>query len=121
MQQHKVVWFAIFFSTILYAAIAYTTTGRPAGSFEESLRDPIVLALYAAALGGFVVATIVPARVPERSRTIVALALFESCAVFGLVAAFIGNDYRLYFAPWALALIGFLRSWPGGEVSAPSS
>ncbi len=121
MRQHKVVWFAIFFSTVIYAVVAFTIAGNPQGSFEDSLRNPIVLFAYVAALGAFFAAMIVPRFAPPRSRMIVALAVAESSAVLGLVAAFVGEDYRLYFAPWALAVIGFLRVWPGGDVSAPSS
>ena len=55
---------------------------------------------------------------PARTRMIMSLAIFESCAIFGLVSTFLLQDWRLYLAPWALAVIGFLRSWPSDDGSS---
>jgi hypothetical protein len=32
--------------------------------------------------------------------------------IFGLVAAFLTKDWRLYLFPWALAIVGFIRELP---------
>ncbi|HEV8659368.1 MAG TPA: hypothetical protein VGS96_12165, partial [Thermoanaerobaculia bacterium] len=78
----------------------------------------LVLVLYAMALAGFVAGTtysIIARAQPQRVRMIVSLALYEACAIFGLIAAFIISDWRLYLAPWALAVVGFLRVFPSFE------
>jgi hypothetical protein len=49
---------------------------------------------------------------------ITALAVFEACAIFGLLAAFMMKDWRLCLAPWALALLGFIREFPRGEIGS---
>lgn len=123
MNQPKLIWFAIAFSTVVYAIIAYTTNPTPAGSFDAAVRNPVILILYLAALSSFAAATIIPKllqRAPAQTRMILGLAIYESCAIFGLVAAFLGHDWRLYLGPWALALIGFMRVFPGNEVTAPA-
>jgi F0F1-type ATP synthase membrane subunit c/vacuolar-type H+-ATPase subunit K len=125
MQQAKILWFAIAFSTVIYAVVAYTIAGQPQQSFEQSVRNPITLVMYLAAISAFAAGLVVPRllqRAPAQTRTIMGLAIFETCAIFALVAAFISHDWRLYLPGWALALIGFMRLWPGSEeVSAPGS
>jgi hypothetical protein len=124
MQQNRIVWFAIAFSTVIYAVLSYVLAPVPKQSYDAAVKNPLVLVLYFAALSSFVAGNIVPSLVkgaPARTRMILALAIFESCAIFGFVASFLLQDWRLYLAPWALAAIGFLRVWPSGEVSAPVS
>jgi hypothetical protein len=112
-----VIWFAIVFSTVLYLLIAVIRSG-PLGDFETVARQPFVLGLYGAALAAFLVGWLVVRQIvsgPPQKTMVAALAVFESCAIFGLVAAFHTGDWRTYLGPWALALIGFLREWPGRE------
>ncbi|HEY3051941.1 MAG TPA: hypothetical protein VGK04_00980 [Thermoanaerobaculia bacterium] len=119
MRPEQTIWIAIVFSTVIYAFIAYIAPPiRSHGSFESSVRAPLVLVLYAMALAGFVAGTtysIIARAQPQRVRMIVSLALYEACAIFGLIAAFIISDWRLYLAPWALAVVGFLRVFPSFE------
>jgi hypothetical protein len=126
MSLSKLIWIAIAFSTVIYAVIVLTIAGQPERPFDEAVKDPTVMTLYAIALAEFIMAGIAPrffANAPARTRMVVGLALYEACAIFGLVAAFLRHDWRLYLGPWALAIIGFLRLWPGDEVtsSAPAS
>jgi hypothetical protein len=117
MNPRTVIWFAIVFSTVLYLLIAVIRSG-PLGDFEAVTRQPVVLGLYGAALAAFLAGWLVVRQIvsgPPRMTMVAALAVFESCAIFGLVAAFLTSDWRTYLGPWALALIGFLREWPGRE------
>jgi hypothetical protein len=61
---------------------------------------------------GFVVPGYI--RVP-RTKMIAALALFEACAIYGLVAAFFARDWRLFLPTWIVGLIGMLRVYPSGD------
>lgn len=120
MEQRRIIWFAIAFSTVIYAVIAYTQSPNPEGTFDESLKDPFVYVLYALALVTFVAALIIPGllrRVPAQTRLILALALFEACAVYGFMASFLKHDWRLYLAPWAIAVIGFVKVFPASSTS----
>lgn len=120
MQQQKLIWFAIFFSTVIYAGMSYMIGSKPPQSFDQSVRDPITLIMYLAALSAFAAGFVVPRllqRAPAQTRMIMSLAIFEACAIFGLVATFITRDWRVYLPAWALALIGFMRAWPSTEVS----
>ena len=122
-QQNRILWFAIAFSTVLYAVVAYGTSPSPRQPYDEAVKNPLVLVMYFAAFSAFVAGNVVPAvlkHAPARTRMILALAIFESCAIFGLVSTFLMEDWRLYLAPWALAVIGFLRVWPSDEVSEPA-
>lgn len=124
MQQQKIIWFAIAFSTVLYAIIAYTLNGNPQQPFEQSVRNPITLVMYLAAISAFVAGLIVPKllqRAPAQTRMIMSLAIFEACAIFGFIASFLAQDWRLYLPAWALAVMGFARVWPSEELSAPGS
>jgi hypothetical protein len=120
MQQQKLIWLAIFFSTIVYAGMAYMIGSAPPQPFEQSVRDPVTLIMYLAALSAFAAGFFVPRllqRAPAQTRAIMSLAIFEACAIFGLVATFITRDWRVYLPAWALAVIGFLRAWPSSDVS----
>lgn len=117
MQKRKVLWFGIAFSTVAYLVLAYVLYPNPEGGVREKVEQPLVLALYVLAAVMFVVASVLPQRLPGKGQSamVLAMALYESCAVFGLVAAFLKADWRLYLAPWALALIGFMRVFPNDE------
>jgi hypothetical protein len=117
LRARRIVWFALAFSTLIYAFLAYTM-GQPQRPFEESARQQITIVCYVMALVMFFLAPVVTARMPLQIRMVVGLALSESCAIFGLVAAFIAHDWRIYVPAWIVALIGFTRYWPGEDETA---
>lgn len=122
MSQQKIIWTAIVFSTFFYVVIAYSFGPNPTATFTESVSDTLTLAMYAAAFASFMAAMVIPAlavRSPARTKMIMALALFEACSVFGLLAAFLRHDWRLIVAPWIASLVGFMREWPGNDVQSP--
>lgn len=120
LQVRRVLWFAIAFSTVIYAGIIYFITHQQVqGSYEDSLKHPFVLPLYALGLVTFLITMFVMGRFKlgnAQAGMIVRMALYEAIAVFGLVAAFVTHDWRVYLAPWALALMGFVREWPSSDV-----
>lgn len=108
------IWLAIVFSTVIYFVIALQLANAP-GDFEQLAQGTYVPVLYAMALlsfvfGWFLVRRLVKSN--EQTRLIVALAVFETCAIFGLLGAVLTQDWRVYLFPWALALIGFVRELP---------
>lgn len=122
MKVEKLIWFAIVFSTVLYAAIVYTMAPNPEGTFGEAVkRNQLTLILYLVAFAEFVAAGVLPKlmRAPARTKLVVALAMYEACAIFGLVAAMIDRDWRLYIPAWILALIGMWRVYPSDDVTVP--
>jgi hypothetical protein len=122
MQQQRIIWSAIAFSTILYAIIVYTAVPAPSAPFDESMQKPATLALYAAAFAAFVAGLVLPSLLtqsPSQQKLVLTMAIFESCAVFGLLAAFLAQDWRLYIPAWIAALAGFIRAWPGQDVRPP--
>lgn len=109
------IWFAIVMSTFIYAVIVYALSRdwpRP-GALEASLQKTVVLVLYVLAIADFVMAHVLSRMMSNhRARYVSKLALFASCAIYGLLAAFLTQDWRLYIPAWALALIGFAQSYP---------
>lgn len=114
MRQDKLIWFAIVFSTFIYAVIIYTLYPRPEGPFEAAVKQPIALSLYGIAVLTFFAALMAPGflRGPARLKMIVSLALFEACAIYGLLAAFLTRDWRLFVPTWIVALLGMWRAYP---------
>ena len=118
LRQRRVIWFALLTSTIIYFAMIFMITrDRIHPSFDDALRSsPLILPLYVMALVIFLGAMfgLRAFRFGGNAQLamVVKLALFEASAIFGLMAAFIAHDWRLFLAPWALALMGFLREWP---------
>jgi hypothetical protein len=114
------IWVALVVATCIYGVIDWIVV-RPqirVNGFEQEIRSPLVLVLYAAAVVSFFGAlTIAPAR--RREKFIARMALCESVAIFGLVAAFVTNDWRLFIPTWALALIGFLQTMPPSAEYTP--
>ena len=119
MQVRVIIWFAMLFSTFIYGVITFLLGNPPRiASFDESMRDQLVFILYGLGALSFVIATVMYQLYrnrPPQLRMIVALAIYESVAIYGVMASFIRHDYRLYLAPWALALIGFIRVFPTAE------
>jgi len=125
MREQKVTWFAMVASTFTYAVIVWMLAPNTQGTFSEAVqRHQLTLILYGVALMTFVLANVVPKtalrNAPPRTRMVVTMAMYEACALYGLVAAFLGQDWRLYIPTWALALIGMLRAYPSSEAPAPA-
>ncbi|HYC61913.1 MAG TPA: hypothetical protein VEK79_20350 [Thermoanaerobaculia bacterium] len=121
MRHERIIWGAIVFSTVIYFILVYTMAPNPVRPFEEAVRSNTTLTPYLLALAMFVAAMLVPKRLvsaPPRMRMIVALSLFEACAIFGLMAAFLQQDWRLFIPPWILAVIGFVSVWPREDVTS---
>ena len=115
MSRQRIIWFGIVMSTVIYLVLAVQMAPESGGDFDASASRSPAPILYALALGIFIVAWFVAPRFVRSGadvKMIVCLALFEACAIFGLLAAFLVRDWRLYLAPWALALIGFMREFP---------
>ena len=115
MQISKILWFTIAASTVIYLVVAYTIVPVPVQPFVESVLSIVTLGLYAAAFAAFVAALVIPnllTRTRGMRKMIVALALFEFCALCGFIAAFLGQDWRLYLPAWIVSLIGFVREFP---------
>jgi F0F1-type ATP synthase membrane subunit c/vacuolar-type H+-ATPase subunit K len=122
MNQQRIIWLAIVFSTFVYVFLAYTFGPNPSATFTEAVSDTMTLAMYAAAFATFMAALVMPGMLvqsPPRLKMIIALALFEACTIFGLVAAVLHHDWRLIVPPWIASLVGFMREWPSSEVQSP--
>jgi integral membrane sensor domain MASE1 len=106
----QIIYVAILMSTLIYAVVAWATTRAvtPGRSLGDELRDPITIALYSAAAGMFLAATIVRARKVLMVRWV----MLDAACICGLIAAMMHGDWRLYIAPWVLALIGFVSLYP---------
>jgi hypothetical protein len=124
MKVDKMIWLGIVMSTFIYAGIVYTMFPNPEGAFEDGVKKQITLILYGVALATFVAALVVPnaihARSAARLKMVVALALFESCAIYGLLAAFLARDWRLFVPTWIVGLIGMWRVYPS-DSSEPAT
>lgn len=110
LRVQRIIWFALLLSTVIYAVIAYLFGGEPHRPFDRTA----VVAVYVAAIVDFAIATFFPlaSTQPPQTQLIVRLALYEACAVMGLMIAFVFHDFRLYVGLWALALIGFASRFP---------
>ena len=117
MDTRRILWFAITMSTVVYAGVLFAIAGTPQRAFDESVKQPLTLAMYGAVLAMFVagLAFTAVSKAPARTTMIVALGIFESCALLGFVAAILGSDWRLYIPAWIVALAGFVRQFPGED------
>jgi hypothetical protein len=106
----QIIYVGILMSTLIYAVVAWATTRAvtPGRSLGDELREPITIALHSVAAGMFVAAMIVRAR----KMLIVRWVMLEAACICGLVAAMMHGDWRLYIAPWILALLGFASLYP---------
>jgi glucan phosphoethanolaminetransferase (alkaline phosphatase superfamily) len=117
MNQSRVLWSAIAFSTVIYMVIVYTMFPTPPRPFEESVKVTMTLILYLAAFAEFVMGLVLPSvrKSPPRQKMIVSMSMFVSCAICGLLAAFFQQDWRLYLPTWILAIAGFIHAFPKDE------
>jgi hypothetical protein len=106
----QITYVAILVSTLIYAVVAWATTHLivPGKSFGDELRDPLTIALYSVAAGTFLAVMIIRAR----KMLVVRWAMLEAGCICGLINAMMHGDWRLYIAPWALALVGFIGLYP---------
>jgi len=121
-----VIWFALTVSVTLYGVIAYVMAPAGEQPFDAAFSNPIILALHIAGIGMFVMSFVLSSMLMKRSSNvrgamIVRWAMIESAAVFGLLAAFIGNDVRLFIPLGALAIAGMLMAYPRSEDSPLTS
>src|SRR3954452_13574862 len=116
----RLIWVALATATCIYGVIDYVVIGPLVHlqTIEQELRTPVVLALYAIAtltfLGAFGLAA-----TRRRPIFIARLALFESVAIYGLIASFVTNDWRLFLPTWALAMLGFVQTLPPSAEYTP--
>jgi hypothetical protein len=106
----QIIYVAIVMSTLTYAVVAWTTTRAiaPGRSLSDELRDPVTIAMYSAAAGMFIAAMVVRARKVLMVRWV----MLDAACICGVIAAMMHGDWRLYIAPWALALVGFISLYP---------
>lgn len=107
----KIIKYAFVVATLLYAVVAISAVGKPDWSRPLLPDQPNAPLLYGILLtlalvdwvGGFVVGSLAEApaalrNLPSRSwpqtRLVIAAALLESGAIFGLVLAFLFKDSR---------------------------
>jgi hypothetical protein len=123
MNQQKIIWGALVFSTFIYVGIAYSLAPEPELPFTESVTQTMALTAYGVAFAAFIAAMVIPGLLvsaPPRLKMIVAMAMFESCVIMGLIAAMLLKDWRLIVPTWIASLIGFMREFPSDEVNAPA-
>jgi len=106
----QIIYIAILMSTLIYAAVVWVTTRAitPGKVLTDELRNPITIAVYSAAAGMLLAATIVR----SRKVLLVRWVMLEAACICGVIAAMIHGDWRLYIAPWVLALFGFITLYP---------
>ena len=115
MMQQRLIWFALVFSTFLYGVLAYATERNyRLQPIELMLRRPFVIAAYVIGIALFFLA------LRMSQRFVAQLALLDAVAIMGLLAAMLLRDWRIYLPAWGLALIGFVRVYPGEDAARSS-
>ena len=110
----RTLWYAIFFTTLVYAALAFIVAHRhstPAMSLASP--NDIAVIVVAALLFtiSFGVGPVLKVRDVARGY-FVTLALLETVCLVGLVGAFRTGDWRVFVAPWCLSMIGMIYAYP---------
>lgn len=128
-----IIWFAIVSSLLIYAFVGWFTlrTPRPGSErpWQESLQQPVVLALYIAGVAMFFASLAIPKVIagrssgttqqsPVRQALIVRWALAESIAIFGLVAAFVSGHLELMIPLWLVSLVAVVIAFPSESTIA---
>jgi F0F1-type ATP synthase membrane subunit c/vacuolar-type H+-ATPase subunit K len=121
MQQTRIIWLAMLMSFGFYFIIAFVAV--PVAETDPFQNDSLVAVLYILAAVTFVAAFLVSSMImrrdpsPERTRLgyIVRWAMIEATAIYGLIAAFLRQDRRLFLPLGILAVIGMLISYPRGR------
>ncbi len=106
----QINYVAILMSTLIYAVVAWATTHlvTPGKSLGDELRDPVTIGLYGAAAGTLLASMIIRSRKMLNVRWV----LLDAGCICGLIAGIMHGDWRLYVAPWVLALVGLIRLYP---------
>jgi hypothetical protein len=131
----RVIWMALTIAVVIYAVLAFTMVPiRQDVPFASYANNPmfVVLAIFGVVMFGlsFVVPALMLRTVPSgtarpapsfpqartRARLVVRWALTETPAIFGLMAAFIGRDARLFIPLGVLSVVGMLMSYPSDSV-----
>ena len=123
MNQPKILWGALFFSTVIYVVIAYSLAPNPELPLSDAVMQSTARMLYGVAFAVFIAAMVVPSMLvsaPPRTKMVVALSMFEACSIMGLLAAMLLSDWRLIVPAWIASVVGFMREFPRDEVSAPA-
>ena len=131
----RVIWFALMMTLVIYAIICFTVL-RPATTapLEETFRNPIVIALHVVAIADLLMSFIMPRnilrrnasapRAPQypsvdpvvtpaiRTAMILRWALIECVAIFGLLAAFMVHDSRVFLPLLAVSAAAMLMAYP---------
>lgn len=135
----RIIWGALLFTILIYGLLAFMAVRNPApGPFESAFSNPIVLVIQIIGAGMFFMAFVMSSlllrrhagpRAPTapvtpgvvsvtphmRLALIVRWAMIESAAIFGLVAAFLAQDPRVFLPLGGLAIGGMLMSYPSDE------
>jgi hypothetical protein len=136
----RIIWGGLLFTIVIYGLLAYMAVRNPApGPFESAFSNPIVLVLQIIGVGmfflAFVMSSVFLRRRPAGPRApaapvtsgvvsvtprmrlalIVRWAMIESTAIFGLLAAFLSQDPRVFLPLGGLAIGGMLMSYPSDE------
>jgi hypothetical protein len=118
----RIIYAALLITLAIYFILVWILGQQNASrSFQEALRLPIVVPLYVIGVVTFAMAFFMRARLhergaPPRMRNIVFWALLESIGIYGLVVAFVYQDWRLMVPPLMLSILGFAVSFPQQEV-----
>jgi hypothetical protein len=113
-----IIYLALLISVVIYGVLAFVMTrGGTELTFAELLKQPLVMPLYIAGGVSFLAAFFISNMLEQRGRPaqvvyITRWALLESIVIYGLLTAFFYHDVRLIIVPIALALLGFVMSYP---------
>lgn len=105
----QVIYVGILMSTLIYAVIAWTSANAGhTKTLTQELRDPLTIGLYATAAVAFLAVMVTRAR----RLLVVRWAMLEVPCLIGLIVALLYGDWRLFAAPWALALAALIVLYP---------
>lgn len=136
----RVIWGALLLSTVIYVILASVLVQGSDNNLNRGLfYSPVPLMLYGLGLGMFGLsfflpklfmnqgfrsnhgeASVTPGGSSQRIRQalIVRYALLESCSIFGLVAAFLSQQWQLILPLWVISAAGFLMAYPSESLLA---
>ena len=124
--QTRIIWMALTMSIVLYGVAAYVVVPPDdTAPFDAAYRDARILALTVAGVMFFLMSLVMPlvlkSRTAGRLPFLMRWMLTEMTAVCGLLAAVLGQDFRLFLPLGGLALAGMLLTYPSSErlISAP--
>ena len=113
-----IIYAALLGSIAIYGVLAYIMTRGGSGlPFAELLKLPFVIPLYVMAAISYPAAFFLSGIMaqdgkPLRTVYIARWSVLESIVIYGLLAAILNHDVRLFLLPVALALLGFAKSYP---------